>query len=240
MDRTPRDLHPSESLLRALVRCGKSNVKGLVGEQAAKPVIDLPQLNRLEEAIGTRLHDDIITLIALGDPLTKCLTGIECSLTIETAADDFDPPHEHVCIATVYGEPIKELQDSAHGGPHYHLMAPLSKTGDDAKLRIHFNGAFDAEMDLGRFIDRMLSAAAGRGVTGIAPERDTLPEPLDPRPKITPGLTLVKAPLRRAFHKKFGEGTILRQVEDGAHEKFVIAFADRERTLLASYVEIVK
>ena len=244
-ERVVRDLHPSDSLLRALERCAKSTIEGVVGERVAKPVIDLPQLVRLEDALGTRLHDDVITLVALGDPLAKCLTGIECTLTIETAADDFDAPDGYVCIAAVYSEPIGELQDGSHGGPHYELMVPRSRAGDDATLRVHIGKAFDAEMDLGTFIERMLSAASARGARGIAPERGTnagqpRPVPLEPRPRIIPGLTVVRAPLLRALHKKFGEGTVLRRIEDGAHEKLVIAFADRERTLLASYVEILK
>lgn len=216
-----------------------STIQGVVGTRKAKPVIDLPQLLRLEEEIGTRLHDDVITLVALADPLAKCLTGIECTLTIETAADDFAAPKGYVCIAAVYSEPIEEIQDGAHGGPFYELMAPRSKTGDDAALRIHVDGTFDANMSAGAFIERMLSAANARGVGGIVPERDTTPAPPALHPKIIPGLTLVKEPLQRAVHKKFGEGTIVRRVESGEHEKLVIAFADRERTLLASYVEVL-
>lgn len=238
MSRTPRALQPSESLLRALARCEKSTVKGVLGERAAEPVIDLPQVVRLEETLGTRLHDDVITLVAVADPLTKCLTGIECTLTIETAADDFEAPKGYVCIAAVYSQPIEELQNGAHGGPFFELMVPISKTGEDATLRIHQSGNFEGEMNLGGFIERMLSAASERGAAGIAAESGAVPKLLEVQPRITPGLVLVKAPLRRAFHKKFGEGTILRQIEDGAHEKFVIAFADRERTLLARFVEI--
>jgi hypothetical protein len=239
-DRVPRALQPSDSLLRALQRCGLSTVQGILGKRESKPAIDLPQLTRLEEVIGTRLHDDVITLLALGDPLAKCLTGIECTLTIETAADDFAAPQGHVCIAVVYSKPIKELQDGSHGGAQCELMAPCSSTGDEPALRIYVDGAFDAEMSVGKFIDRMLNAASARGVRGIAPESDAKPTPLEPPAKIIPGLTIVRETLGRALHKKFGEGTIVRRIEDGAHEKLVIAFADRERTLLASYVELVK
>jgi hypothetical protein len=239
-DRVPRVLQPSDSLLRALERCRLSTVRGVLGEREASPVIDLPQIARLEDVLGPRLHDDVITLVALGDPLAKCLTGIECTLTIETAADDFAAPQGFVCIAAVYSEPIKELQEDSHGGPHYELMAPHSKTGDDAALRIHINGAFETKMPVGQFIDRMLSAASAGGASGIAPEGDGKPAPLEPPAKLTPGLTIVRETLGRALHKKFGEGTIVRRIEDGAHEKLVIAFADRERTLLASYVELVK
>ena len=238
-DLVPRDLQPSISLLRALERCRQSTVKGVKGKRQDKPVIDAPQLLRLEDTLGTRLHDDVFTLIALDDPLTKLLTGLECTLTIETAADDFAAPQGHVCIAAVYSEPIQELQDGSHGGPHYELMAPISKTGDDPKLRIHLDGTFEGEMTAGEFIDHMLAAASAGGVSGIQSERDTAPAPLEPPPKIVPGLTVVREPLGRATHKKFGEGTIIQRIEDGPHEKLVIAFADRQRTLLASYVELI-
>ena len=189
--------------------------------------------------MGARLHDDVITLVALGDPLAKLLTGIEDALTIETAADDVTAPDGYVCIATVYAEPIQELQNASEGGPYYELLAPRSTSGDEPTLLVHLDGSFAGHMTTGGFIDGLLNTASENGIGGIAPECKTA-APLEPAARIVPGIPMAMEPLGRALHKKFGEGNILRRIEDGEHEKFVIAFADRERTLLARFVQVVK
>ena len=44
------------------------------------------------------------------------------------------------------------------------------------------------------------------------------------------------SPLRKVRHKKFGEGTVLREIGQGAGKKLEIQFGDVTRVLLASAV----
>ncbi|MEZ4252523.1 MAG: hypothetical protein R3B99_30300 [Polyangiales bacterium] len=71
-----------------------------------------------------------------------------------------------------------------------------------------------------------------------APARD---DALVPPPKLLAGkklkLNLGRAAGERVTHVKFGDGTIVRRIDDGEHEKVVVRFEDAERTLLSRFVK---
>jgi len=243
--REPRPLVASPSLLRALGACGATSIDRLRGSRKKKPTLSLVALRRLEEEIGARLHDDVLVLLALRDPVVELFTGIGEVRSIADAADEYEAPDGWVCISMVYSDPVGELVAGAHGGPYYFLAVPREPEGDEARVLVGLDGLDRTEPgDTGEtlcdFIDRALhEAGAGEWQDSchIAPMGRE--QPLSPAPALVAGrrLKLQTGAGERVTHPKFGEGEVIRRMDDGEHQKIIVRFADGERTLLARFVK---
>ncbi|MCA9611701.1 MAG: hypothetical protein R3B99_05380 [Polyangiales bacterium] len=242
--REPRLLVPSASLLRALSVCAQTEVDRVRGSRKKSPTLSLASLEKLEDELGVRLHDDVLTLLALRDPIVAFFTGIG-------ALNDFGDASEHaapegfVCLSVVYSDPVGERVAEAHGGPWYYLCVPTEPTGPEAKVFVSTDG-IDAEppdesegVTIEAFLDDAIHAARdgewGEHVKTASARDDVLAPP----PKLVAGrkLKLDRGTGERVTHAKFGEGTVIRRLDEGEHEKVVVRFADEERTLLSRFVK---
>lgn len=242
--REPRLLVPSASLLRALSVCAQTVVDRVRGSRKKSPTLSLASLERLEDELGVRLHDDVLTLLALRDPIVSLFTGIG-ALTDFGDASEHEAPEGFVCLSVVYSDPVGERVAEAHGGPWYYLCVPIAPTGPEAKVFVSTDGIDPDPPDesegvtIEAFLDDAIHAARsgewGEHVkTGPARE-----EVLIPPPKLVAGkkLKLDRGTGERVMHTKFGEGTVVRRLDEGEHEKVVVRFADEERTLLSRFVK---
>lgn len=247
MNRSARPLTASASLLEALSRCAMAARHVPVrGARRAKPSLSLSHVTRMEDEIGAQLHDDVLVLLALVDPIARLMTGLASTVSVAEAAEDHEAPDGYVRIATVYSDPIAERVDGAHGGPYVDLYAPRAPAGEAAQLLVGVDGKLRGAkaQTLGAFITHALDAAVSRGAL---PSYGTpKPIPLDPAPRLTGaakprGRGAKKPPgTERVHHPKFGDGVVMARIGDGADEKLVIAFADGERTLLASRIAAIE
>jgi len=237
--RTPRTIVPSASLLEALSLCGPAALSiPARGTRRARPQVRLSHLARTEEEIGARLHDDVLALLAIGDPIARLLTGIESTMSIAEAAEDREAPEGHVRIAMVYSDPIGELVDGAHGGPYFDLFAPRAPDGEAAAILVATDGQLDGarEHTLGGFVIAALDEAVGRGQ--LAAYGTPRAIPLEPAPRLV-GSAKPRSQKRssdRVTHPKFGEGVVISRIGQGEEEKAVVAFAGGERTLLTRFL----
>lgn len=240
LTRASRPLVPSTSLLEALARCrvAAASVK-VRGARRAKPTVSLSHLARVEQEIGAHLHDDVLVLIALADPVARLMTGLSTTMAIAEAAEDFEAPDGYVRIATVYHDPIGAL-DGDHGGPNIDLFAPCMAIAKPAQFLLGHEGSVDeTPISLGAFIGAQLDDAVGRGALPAYGDRNA--EPLEVAPKLI-GAAKPKSKLKkpidaaRVSHPRFGEGQVLSRIGDGEGSKLVIAFPEGERTLLARFV----
>jgi hypothetical protein len=244
MTRTPRTLVASKGLLEALSLCARAASHVPVrGARRARPTLSLSHVARVEDEIGARLHDDVLVLLAIVDPMARMLTGLASTMSIAEAAEDFDAPKGYVRIATVYSDPIGELVDGAHGGAYVDVLAPRDPTGEEAQLLVAHDGHVEraTRQTLSAFIVSALDDAVGRGAL---PSYGTpAATPLAPAPRLTgtakPRGAKKPPGTERAHHPKFGDGVVMARIGDGADEKLVIAFAGGERTLLASRVTLL-
>jgi len=240
--RTPRELEPSPSLLRVLDKCNGASVKGLDGERRKTPELSLATLERVEDELGLRLDDDVLVLLALGDPVMRLLSGIEDVNSIADAEDEQTAPEGYACIATVYSDPVGELVAGAHGGPYLYLAAPRTPSDEPGHLLVcrdaHWDGAW--ETTLADFVDQQLhEACSGEQQDHITLGGEGEPRELEIPPRLVTGhaLELTDEALGgRVAHPKFGEGEVVDRSGEGEQEKLRIQFADRERTLLARFV----
>lgn len=241
--REPRVLTPSPSLLRALALCQRFATSIPVrGSRASRPTLSIAHLARLEEEIGARLHDDVLVLLALRDPVARLVTGISDVVSIADVAADFEAPDGYVRIATVYSDPIGELVEGAHGGPYVDLLVPREPEGDEAKVLAASDGhaAGVEAQSLGAFIADVIHDAIAGAQDALAIVSRGESATLDPAPRLVASRkkkgVLDRAP-ELVVHPKFGRGTVLRRIGEGDQAKLVIAFADGERTLLARFVQ---
>ncbi len=246
--REPRPLVASPSLLRALNACAATTIKGLRGSRKKQPTLSLVALERLEDEIGARLHDDILVLLALRDPVVQLLTGIGDVNSIADAADDHPAADGFVCISVVYSDPVGELVGDAHGGPYHYLTVPKHPEEDEAMILVSDDGV-DTEApaegevldeSLGAFIEQMLQdARSGEWRDAVVAGAGSL-APLDPQPTLVRGRRLQPkgggAGLQ-VTHPKFGTGEVLEQNGEGPDQKVLVRFADKERTMLARFLQ---
>jgi hypothetical protein len=241
--RAPRALVASPSLLRALSACASTTVTGVRGARRASPTLSLVALEKLEEELGFRLHDDLLVLLALRDPIVKLFTGIGDLNDLGDASEN-EAPEGYVCISTVYSDPVGERMADAHGGPYLYLVVPREPEGLEARILVYEDGidveppSDDAGVTIESLMDDLIHAARsgewGEHVT-TGPGREV---PLDPVPKLVAGrrLQTARGGGEKVTHPKFGEGTVVRRVGEGDQEKVVVRFADAERTLLARFL----
>lgn len=248
--REPRPLVASDSMLRALTECAGTHIKGLRGSRKKSPTLSLVALERLENEIGARLHDDVLVLLALQDPVATLLTGIGDVNSIADAADEHAAPEGWVCIAIVYSDPVGEVVADAHGAAYLYLAVPREPPDDEpARVIVGWDGLDSAPVEddeagelLGDFIKEMLFDARGGEwgdeVSGAAGGC----EPLQPQPALVRGRSLRRDgnTNTRVTHPKFGEGEVIKRTGEGDDEKVVVRFADKERTLLARFVQPAK
>lgn len=241
MTRSSRPLVPSTSLLEALSLCATAAASVPVrGARRPKPTVSLSHLARVEQEIGAHLHDDVLVLIALADPIARLMTGLSTTMAIAEAAEDFEAPDGYVRIATVYHDPIGALVDQAHGGPNVDLFAPCAANPKPAQFLLgHAGSVEDEPITLCAFITSMLDEAVSRGAL---PKYGTpKATPLEIAPKLI-GTAKPKSKLKRPLdaarvnHPRFGDGVVISRIGDGEGSKLVIAFAEGERTLLARFV----
>nr|MDQ3037025.1 hypothetical protein [Myxococcota bacterium] len=141
MTRSPRPLAASASLLDALSLCEiAARHLPVRGGRRAKPVLSLSHVVRVEEEISAHLHDDVLVLLALGDPVARLMTGLASTMSIAEAAEDADTPEGYVRISRVYSDPIGELVDGAHGGAYLDVLVPRAPTGDAAQVLVARDG----------------------------------------------------------------------------------------------------
>ncbi len=238
--REPRTLDASPALLRALAYCDRAaSVLPVRGRRASRPTLSLAHLERVEEEIGARLHDELLVLLALRDPVARLVTGIRDVLSIAEAAEDHEGPDGYVCVSVVYSEPIAELVEGAHGAAYLSLFAPREPSGAEAEIVVSRDGFLDGAVTT--TLAELIDDALHEGLASVEDARSVTrgeAAPLEHAPRLVAGKKKRSAELvRRVAHPKFGVGTVLRRIGDGAESRLVIAFADRERTLLSRFVE---
>jgi hypothetical protein len=240
VSRQARPLVASASLLEALSVCRAASAHVPVrGTRKRTPSLPLGQLFRCEEALGTELHDDVLVLVAIADPVAKLISGITGTVSIAEAAEEHSSPKGWVCISAVADDPIGELTSGTHGGPHARIFVPKKPVGEAATVRVSVDGAqADEAVTLGAFIVSVLDAATSRGVLPRfgTPKR----EPLEGPPRLT-GVygkrdKFARPTGERVHHPKLGDGVVTARIGDGEAEKLVIAFEGGERTVLARFV----
>lgn len=246
MTRSPRPLIASASLLEALSLCATAarHVPAR-GARRVKPTLSVSHVVRVEEEIEAHLHDDVLVLLALGDPIARLMTGLASTMSIAEAAEDCEAPDGYVRIAKVSSDPLGELIEGAHGGAYVDLFAPRAPTGDAAQLLVAYDGGLASAKPrtLGAFLVGALDQAVARGtLPGYGTPK---PIPLVPQPRLAgsakPRGTAKKPPgSERVHHPKFGDGVVVTRIGDGPEQKLVIAFADGERTLLANRITVLE
>ncbi len=240
--RTPRPLEPSQGLLRVLDKCNGATVTGLDGARRAAPEVSLATLNRIEGELGVRLDDDVLAVIAIGDPLIRLLSGIEDVNSIADAADEHPAPEGYRCIAIVYSDPVGELVAEAHGAAYHYLAAPCSPGQEQGQLLVCTDGDWDGaeETTLADFVDQQLhQACSGEWEDHVTLGGEGEPRELEVPATLVAGhaLELPDVPVGdRVSHPKFGVGEVVERSGEGDQEKVRVRFADRERTLLARFV----
>jgi hypothetical protein len=243
--RDPGEVTASDSLLKALRLCDAVAGSGLIPRikrRKSKPALRASAIQQIESEIGAELCDDVLTLVAIQDPIASLVTGIKSLASVaEAAADYFDAPDGWVRIGVAYHDPFGELLRGERGGPYVSLCVP-KKNGGKPRLVALVDGEEEAdETTFGAFVEaRIREALSGeRDAPAIFGKEKGLPLALDPAPRIlagrasrAPGQELVK-------HARFGEGEVVKRLGEGEAAKLVIRFADGERTLMARFVEPV-
>jgi hypothetical protein len=174
--------------------------------------------------------------------VAKLVTGIESMVSIAEAAEDFEAPDGYVRIAKVYSDPVGELTDGAHGAAYIDLLAPREPEGDEANVLVVVDDLVDDadETPLGEFIDTVIREALAGDTAALSILATHDAPALDPVPTLIAGATSKKkkpqSGVERVTHPKFGDGTVVSRSGEGDDAKVVVAFADRERTLLARFV----
>lgn len=225
-----------------LDKCNGATVTGLDGHRRASPEVSLATLERIEGELDLRLDDDILTVIALGDPLMGLLSGIEDVNSIADAEDQHEAPDGYACISFVYSDPVGELVAEAHGGAYLFLAAAKRPGAEQGHLLICTDGQWDGaeETTIADFVDQQLhKACSGEWQEEIALGGEGEPRELEVPAMLVRGhaLELPDAPVGdRVTHPKFGEGEVVDRTGEGEQEKVRVRFADRERTLLARFV----
>ncbi|MBN2496074.1 MAG: hypothetical protein JXR96_15885 [Deltaproteobacteria bacterium] len=213
------------------------------GARARRPVLSLVRLAHLEEEIGARLHDDVLALLAIRDPVAGMVTGIESLESVAEAAEDYTAPDGCVRIGWVYSDPIGERMEGAHGGPYVDIVSSREPEGEEARVHIALDGQLEGaeEQSLGAYIEGVLTDALSgqRDALSILGNRAAVP--LDPPPQLIAGVR-PKAPemeCERGQHPKFGMGIVIKRLGSGRSAKVVVAFADQCRTILSRYVQTI-
>lgn len=237
----------SPSLRRALNACEGTHIKGLRGSRKKSAALSLVALERLEKAIGARLHDDILVLLALRDPVAALVTGIGDVNSIADAADEHAAPDGWVCISVVYSDPVGELVADAHGGAYLYLAAEKNPRGEEARILVGWDGLEHSDPGdddepgepLGAFIEQMLLEARSGEWRDDVQGGAGRPEPLDPQPTLVRGRSLQRKSAGEGLvsHPKFGTGEVIERSGEGEEQKVVVKFADKQRTLLARFLQ---
>lgn len=228
-----------------LSACGSTQIKGVGGSRRKRATLSLAALGRLEAELGVRLHDDVLVLLAIRDPIVALLTGIG-ALDDMAAAAETEAPEGLVCIAIVPADPVGERLRGEHGGASIYLCVPRATDGPEARLLVYWDG-IDTEPPeddaVGESIHRFVTGRIREARTGrwgeLVSTAEGREEPLEPAPRLVPGRTLKldDGAGEIVAHAKFGQGTVVRRIGEGDAQKVVVRFADAERTVLARFLQ---
>ena len=190
----------------------------------------------VEQEIGAELPDDVLVLLAIGDPVARIATGLaslESLLDVsETVLEIDDEEHagRWIAIARVGSEPFAELMTGAPSAHELLLCIPETR----GKSVLVVSGRRPRETtSLGAFIDDAVRGELRHlekwpEVLDEARERADAPEAV----MVEDGVDERKEP-PRVRHERFGRGDVIETHED----KLLVRFDDGvTRKLLARFL----
>lgn len=192
--------------------------------------LDLAALLAAEEALGARLCDEALALLAAESALLRDRFGVELSRIAE-----------HTAAARAIGAPAS-LVAFARAGERFYCVAAAPTAGERPRVVVAQAGASLRREPLERWIlDRCGEAAEDLELSDAQQrflDSDEVLGRFMPRLVAASPIAPSIAGPRRAAHPKFGEGTILREVMDGPERKLEIDFDHGgRRLLLARFVK---
>lgn len=192
--------------------------------------LDLAGLLAVEEALGARLGDEALALLAAESAFLRDRFGI-----------DLAQIPEHTAAARASGVP-SSLVAIGRAGDRFLCVAVQPTAGERPRIVVAQAGSAMRRESLERWLlelsgelqgDLELSEGQQRRLGG-----DEVLERFIPRLIAASPIAASVAGPRRAAHPKFGEGTILREVMDGPERKLEIDFDHGgRRLLLARFVK---
>lgn len=175
------------------------------------PHLDLEAVEALEAELGCGFSDDVLALFAFGgDEL-----GERCGIELDQVRTMTDDAHEQGCP-----DDLVTIGCDADGHVHFCV-----KRKPDGRIFLFDNqDGSAAPVSLAFWLKERVSISAETGASEAAPF--VAPALIGP----------IASAVRKVRHKKFGEGTVVREIGQGAEKKLEIQFADGKRVLIASAV----
>lgn len=144
--RLPGPIAVSAALQRALVVTEQARaVLGM--ERPSGPAhLFLDALAAIESEFGMKLHDDIVAVLALRDPVLELFTGLTLDGIAQAAEELGDGElHARVGISRVYHEPVGEYREGLHGGPYLEFFTTRRPARNEARIWVHEEGHWWSE-----------------------------------------------------------------------------------------------
>ena len=191
--------------------------------------LDLGALAAAEAAVGARLGDDALALLAAGSWMLDRTYALRLGMI-----------GAHTEEARASGCP-RSLVALGSAGKGSFVCVPATPAGDRPKIWLFAQGAVLSREALDSWLrsvtellldDLELSAGQWRRIAD-----DAMSARFVPRLVAAAAATAAPAGLRRVLHPKFGEGAVLREIQEGPESKLEIDFGEGgRRILLARFV----